>query len=98
MILTVFFLTLSEAITKLISPHPSKRFEPGNHYYLFVDFATVEEASAAQIALDGQEGPWGGKVRLGRARGESWKPEERQRWAASQKEEIPEPAAAVSAA
>lgn len=88
-----------EAITKLISPHPSKRFEPGNHYYLFVDFVTVEEASAAQIALDGQEGPWGGKVRLGRARGESWKPEERQKWAASRKEDgISEPAAAVPAA
>ncbi|OKL61857.1 hypothetical protein UA08_03045 [Talaromyces atroroseus] len=88
-----------EAITKLISPHPSKRFEPGNHYYLFVDFASVEEAAAAQVALDGQEGPWGGKVRLGRARGESWKPEERQRWAASRKEEVSsEPAAAISAA
>ena len=63
----------SEAISKLITPHPSKRFEPGDHYYLFVDFATIEEAAAAQTALDGQDGPWGGKLRLGRARGESTK-------------------------
>jgi hypothetical protein len=33
-------------------------------------------------ALDGKEGPWGGKIKVGRARGDSWKPDERQKWGA----------------
>lgn len=77
-------LRLSEAVSRLISPHPSKRFEAGDHYYLFVDFASADEATAAQAALDGQDGPWGGKIRVGKARGESSKPDERRRWTSSQ--------------
>ncbi|EED15566.1 ribonucleoprotein, putative [Talaromyces stipitatus ATCC 10500] len=80
-----------EAISKLITPHPSKRFEPGDHYYLFVDFATIEDAAAAQTALDGQNGPWGGKLRLGRARGESTKMISDRQKLASQNE-VPETA------
>ncbi|KAL4914113.1 hypothetical protein BDW62DRAFT_191170 [Aspergillus aurantiobrunneus] len=60
-------------ITKLFTPHPAKRFEPGDHYYLFVDFATVEETQNAMAALNGAEGPWGPGIRVQRARGETWK-------------------------
>lgn len=74
------FGDISEAISKLISPHPSKRFEPGDHYYTFVDFAHAGEATAAMNALDGQDGPWGGKVKIGKARGDSSKSDERPKW------------------
>ncbi|KAL1961925.1 hypothetical protein VTN77DRAFT_754 [Rasamsonia byssochlamydoides] len=77
-----------EAISKLISPHPSKRFEPGNHYYLFVDFASADEASAAMTALNGQEGPWGGKIKIGKAHGNSWKPDERKQWGAARGKDL----------
>lgn len=88
----------SEAVSKLISPHPSKRFDPGDHYYLFVDFASIEEAAAAQTALDGQEGPWGGKLRLGRARGESTKVSaDRQKVPGFRGENVEEAAATVPA-
>ncbi|KAL3451634.1 hypothetical protein BJX65DRAFT_222280 [Aspergillus insuetus] len=59
-------------ITKLFTPHPAKRFEPGDHYYLFVDFATVEDAQNAMAALNGVEGPWGSGIRVQRARGETY--------------------------
>ncbi|PLB42715.1 ribonucleoprotein [Aspergillus candidus] len=58
-------------VSKLFAPHPAKRFEAGDHYYLFVDFSSVEEAQAAMDALNGKEGPWGGNVRVQRARGET---------------------------
>lgn len=60
-------------ISKLFTPHPAKRFEPGDHYYLFVDFETVEETQNAMAALNGAEGPWGAAIRVQRARGETWK-------------------------
>ncbi|KAL2811672.1 hypothetical protein BJX63DRAFT_398458 [Aspergillus granulosus] len=59
-------------ITKLFTPHPAKRFEPGDHYYLFVDFASVEDAQNAMAALNGVEGPWGSGIRVQRARGETY--------------------------
>ncbi|KAL4865374.1 hypothetical protein BDV12DRAFT_174785 [Aspergillus spectabilis] len=59
-------------ITKLFTPHPAKRFDPGDHYYLFVDFATVQETQNAMAALNGAEGPWGSPIRVQRARGETW--------------------------
>ncbi|KAL5340383.1 hypothetical protein BJX70DRAFT_125583 [Aspergillus crustosus] len=59
-------------ITKLFTPHPAKRFDAGDHYYLFVDFATVEETQNAMAALNGAEGPWGTPIRVQRARGETW--------------------------
>ncbi|KAJ6010423.1 hypothetical protein N7451_001835 [Penicillium sp. IBT 35674x] len=65
-----------EKVSKLFSPHPAKRFEPGEHYYLFVDLSSVEEAQRALNTLNGQQGPWGGPIRVQRARGIT-KPEER---------------------
>ncbi|OJJ47074.1 hypothetical protein ASPZODRAFT_132009 [Penicilliopsis zonata CBS 506.65] len=85
-------------VTKLFTPHPSKRFEPGDHYYLFVDFSTAEEAQTALQTFNGQDGPWGGKIRVQRARGETWKPEERARWAASQAAQEPAADEAVASA
>ncbi|KAJ5081303.1 hypothetical protein NUU61_009567 [Penicillium alfredii] len=58
-----------ENISKLFTPHPAKRFEPGDHYYLFVDFHSVEEAQEAMDSRSGQEGPWGNPLRVQRARG-----------------------------
>ncbi|KAF3391305.1 hypothetical protein F1880_007521 [Penicillium rolfsii] len=58
-----------ENVSKVFTPHPAKRFEPGDHYYLFVDFSSVEEAQRAMDTLNGQQGPWGGPLRIQRARG-----------------------------
>ncbi|KAL1883711.1 hypothetical protein Plec18167_002718 [Paecilomyces lecythidis] len=69
-----------EAISKVISPHLSKRFEPGDHYYLFVDFASSDEAQTAINTLDGQVGPWGGKLKVSKAKGESVKVDERNKF------------------
>ncbi|KAL4790711.1 hypothetical protein BDV19DRAFT_331714 [Aspergillus venezuelensis] len=75
-------------VSKLFTPHPAKRFEPGDHYYLFVDFETVEETQAAMAALNGVEGPWGAPVRVQRARGENYSSEERKsRWGSSTRQE-----------
>ncbi|KAI9372651.1 hypothetical protein BJX61DRAFT_506472 [Aspergillus egyptiacus] len=59
-------------ISKLFTPHPAKRFEPGDHYYLFVDFNSVEDAQNAMAELNGTEGPWGASIRVQRARGETY--------------------------
>ncbi|OOQ87658.1 putative ribonucleoprotein [Penicillium brasilianum] len=58
-----------ENVSKVFTPHPAKRFEPGDHYYLFVDLSSVEEAQRAMDTLNGQQGPWGGPLRIQRARG-----------------------------
>ncbi|KAJ5126367.1 hypothetical protein N7526_008544 [Penicillium atrosanguineum] len=68
---------ISEAISKLFAPHPAKRFDPGDHYYLFVELNTAEEAQRATDTLNGQTGPWGGSLRVNRARGPSQRPGER---------------------
>lgn len=59
----------SENVSKVFTPHPAKRFEPGDHYYLFVDLSSIEEAQRAMDTLNGQQGPWGGPLRVQRARG-----------------------------
>ncbi|KAL1995971.1 hypothetical protein VTN49DRAFT_837 [Thermomyces lanuginosus] len=69
-----------EAISKIIPPPKEKRDLPGDRHYLFVDFASSEEASRAIEALDGKVGPWGGRLKIAKARGDSWKPDERQYW------------------
>lgn len=57
------------AVSKLISPHPSKATEPGNHYYCFVDVPRVEDVDVVIDQLAGKEGSWGGPLRVSRARG-----------------------------
>jgi len=56
-------------VSKLFAPHPAKRFEAGDHYYLFVELNTAEEAQRAVDTLNGQLGPWGGPLRVNRAHG-----------------------------
>ena len=58
----------SEAVSKLISPHPSTAEKPGSHYYLFVDFPSAETAAAAAQALDKSPTQWGGTLRVNIAR------------------------------
>lgn len=70
----------SEAISKVISPHPSKRSQPGNHYFLFVDLESAEEADRAIKTLGGVSAVWGSSVRINKARGNSQKPAERDKW------------------
>lgn len=76
-------LLVSENVSKQFAPHPAKRFEPGDHYYLFVDFDSVEEAENAMGALHRQEGPWGSMLRVQRARGENNSQERRPKWPSS---------------
>ncbi|PQE33751.1 hypothetical protein CJF32_00009981 [Rutstroemia sp. NJR-2017a WRK4] len=64
-----------QVVSKLISPHPSKMEEGGNHYYCFVDLATPAQVDAAIKMFDGNE--WG--LRVSRASGVSGKAMERQR-------------------
>ncbi|KAJ9190987.1 hypothetical protein DTO166G4_8464 [Paecilomyces variotii] len=87
-----------EAISKVISPHLSKRFEPGDHYYLFVDLGSTEEALAAMNTLDGRDGPWGGKLKVRRAKGESVKVDERSKLTASHGTQLPSAAGEAAAA
>ncbi|PWY90643.1 ribonucleo protein [Aspergillus heteromorphus CBS 117.55] len=82
-----------ENVSRQFAPHPAKRFEPGDHYYLFVDFSSAEEAENAMNALNRADGPWGAPIRVQRARGESSSQERRARWggeaAAPAEEEVP---------
>ncbi|EIT77443.1 ribonucleoprotein [Aspergillus oryzae 3.042] len=78
-----------ENISKLFTPHPAKRFEPGDHYYLFVDFSSVEEAQSAMSALNGQEGPWGSPIRVQRARGETNSEDRKSKWSSARGDETP---------
>ena len=87
--LTCSFWLGSENISKQFTPHPAKRFEPGDHYYLFVDFSSADEAQAAMDAMNGKEGPWGASLRVQRARGETWKSDERNKSASARVTEVP---------
>ncbi|RAQ49822.1 ribonucleoprotein [Aspergillus flavus] len=78
-----------ENISKLFTPHPAKRFESGDHYYLFVDFSSVEEAQSAMSALNGQEGPWGSPIRVQRARGETNSEDRKNKWSSARGDETP---------
>ncbi|KAA8652638.1 hypothetical protein EYZ11_011596 [Aspergillus tanneri] len=69
-----FFKDFSiEAISKTISPHYSGRSARNHPHYLYVDFASSQEAEAALSALDGVVGPWGTVLRLSKAKGDSQK-------------------------
>lgn len=69
---------ISEAVSKLFAPHPAKRFEPGDHYYLFVELNSAKEAQRAMDTLNGQTGPWGGPLRVNRARGSNQRAERKE--------------------
>ena len=56
------------AVSKMISPHPSKASEPGNHYYCFVDMANQYDMERAIEALNGREVEGWGAIRVNRAR------------------------------
>ena len=87
-VVNAFTNVCSENVSKLFAPHPAKRFEPGEHYYLFVDFSSVEEAQKAMETLNGQQGPWGGPLRVQRARGITTKPEERKVGVSSEESQV----------
>ena len=53
-----------EAVSKIISPHESKRNVPGSHYYCFVDLPTAEDAQAAVQKLDGTVTRYGGTYKV----------------------------------
>lgn len=57
-----------QTVSKIISPHPSKAEEPGNHYYLFVDLVSSDDVTAATRKLDRTESPFGGELRVSRAK------------------------------
>jgi len=57
-----------EAISRLISPDPKRRSIPGNHYFVFVDMESSEEADRAVDKLLGTPTWWGGKLKVHRAR------------------------------
>ena len=65
-------------MSKIISPHPSTRDVPGDHFYLFVDLPTSTEADAAVKALNGKYlGLEGNLLRVAKAKEDSWKAGER---------------------
>jgi hypothetical protein len=57
-----------DAVSKIISPHESKKDQPGNHYYVFVDFKDGLEAADAVKKLDGTF-KFGGKLKINHAKG-----------------------------
>lgn len=56
------------AVSKMISPHPSKVTEAGNHYFCFVDLASADEVERAIEALNGREVEGWGTIRVSKAR------------------------------
>lgn len=72
----------SEAISKVISPHVRMRAQPGNHYYVFVDMESPEEANRAKETLNGPGEVMACPVRISMAKGDSHKPAEREQWRA----------------
>lgn len=67
-----------EVISKLVSAHESKKDEPGNHNFCFVDLASSSLADQALQALNGLE-MWGWQLKVNKARGASVKLAERRR-------------------
>jgi RNA recognition motif-containing protein len=57
-----------DAVSKITPPHESKKSEPGNHHYVFVDFKDPLEAADAVKRLDGTY-KFGGKLKINLAKG-----------------------------
>jgi RNA recognition motif-containing protein len=53
-----------QAVSKVIWPHPSTKYKPGDHHYCFVDLATAEEAQEAALLFNGRVTPYGGRYRV----------------------------------
>ena len=73
---------VSECVSKVIVPPTHDRARAGKRgwddRFLFVDFATAEEASHAVNTMNGVHS-WGVKIRVAKNRGgDSWKVDERQ--------------------
>lgn len=89
-LVTVNLSVLRECVSKVIVPPTRDRAEPEkrgwNDRYLFVDFASSDEAERAVKAMNGAQS-WGVKVRVAKNRlGDSWKVGERQAWDQEQQE------------
>ena len=73
---------ISECVSKVIVPPTRDRAKPEKRgwddRFLFVDFATAEEARHAVNTMNGVRS-WGVKIRVAKnRRGDSWKVDERQ--------------------
>lgn len=58
------------SVSKLIAPHESKKDQPGDHHYLFVEVAKAEDIETVIQALDGKPSGLGGDgtLRVNKAR------------------------------
>ena len=79
----------SNAVSKLISPHPSTAEKPGSHYYLFVDFPSSEVAAAAAQALNGSPTHWGGTLRINVAKNNNNRKVEREQYSTNKPKDAP---------
>lgn len=58
------------SVSKLIAPHESKKDQPGDHHYLFVELSRAEDLEPGIDALDGKPSGLGGEgtLRVNKAR------------------------------
>ncbi|KAK2861389.1 hypothetical protein FQN49_004249 [Arthroderma sp. PD_2] len=77
----VFYGFNIEAISKVIISNRDKLPLSGSqYYYLFVDLESAEEADKALKVLNGVSAIYGNRLHMNKARGDSRKPPERDRW------------------
>ncbi|RFU31515.1 hypothetical protein B7463_g4821, partial [Scytalidium lignicola] len=67
-----------DAVSKLISPHETKKNDLGNHYYCFVDLSSELDLDHAINSLNNIE-KWNWNIKVSRANGVSGKLNERKR-------------------
>ncbi|KAH8805825.1 hypothetical protein F5884DRAFT_460712 [Xylogone sp. PMI_703] len=67
-----------DIVSKLISPHESKKNDPGNHYYCFVDLSSENDIYRAIHSLDNLD-KWNWNIKVSKANGTSGKLNERKR-------------------
>ncbi|EFQ99770.1 hypothetical protein MGYG_02783 [Nannizzia gypsea CBS 118893] len=91
----VFYGFNIEAISKVIISNKDRLPLSGSqYYYVFVDLESAEEADKALKALDGVSAIYGNRLNIKKARGDSRKPSERDRWRAQNQKEDEEKTAA----
>lgn len=79
----MFCYPVREAISKVINPFRLKREEAPrekNHYFLFVDMESPEEANRAILSLDGVGAVWGNRVSVKKYLKNDYKTLERDKW------------------